>query len=283
MCPCAGCCVEDGWAAATPFVADSDLPTTSGWITIPAPPGHGEAVPLRCWWARPAHVPAPAGAVLVLPEVFGVNGWVRSVADRLAAEGFSALALPLFSRTAPGLELGYSDLELQEGRSHKERTTASQLLVDVGLAGEWLARRQTQHDGGPAVGLGCVGFCFGGHVALLAATLPAVTATCGFYGAGVVSGRPGGGPPTLDGVGEINGRLLVVCGRDDALIPASDRQAIAAALDSANRQRPQDQAHRLITLDGGHGFMCASRADHHPSSEKEGWRRMLEWLRGSAD
>ena len=42
---------------------------------------------------------------IVLPEVFGVNAWVRCVADRLAAHGHPALAVPLFARTAPDLEL----------------------------------------------------------------------------------------------------------------------------------------------------------------------------------
>jgi len=41
---------------------------------------------------------------LVLPEVFGLNAWLRSVAGRLRAEGYAALVLPLFARTAPGLE-----------------------------------------------------------------------------------------------------------------------------------------------------------------------------------
>ena len=35
--------------------------------------------------------------LILLPEVFGVNAWVRSLADRLAAQGYPALALPLFS------------------------------------------------------------------------------------------------------------------------------------------------------------------------------------------
>jgi len=75
-------------------------------------------VPLRCWWALPSPPAAETGqwhenvtekarnrAVIVLPEVFGVNGWVRSVADRIAAAGVPALAMPLFARSAPDLEL----------------------------------------------------------------------------------------------------------------------------------------------------------------------------------
>ena len=77
----------------------------SHWVSIP--PQHPGEVPLRCWWAPPSGT--PRAGLLVLPEVFGVNGWVRGVADRLAVAGYGALALPLFSRTAPALDLDYRD------------------------------------------------------------------------------------------------------------------------------------------------------------------------------
>jgi carboxymethylenebutenolidase len=216
----------------------------------------------------------PRGGVLVLPEVFGVNAWVRSVAERLAAEGYAALAMPLFSRTAPDLELPYDEASLLEGRSHKERTTTPQLLDDLALAADWL--QQTLER--PGVGLGCVGFCFGGHVAMLAATLPAIAATVSFYGAGVASGRPGGGSPTLDLVPSIPGRLLCLLGGEDPLIPAADREVIAAALAAANRDRPAGSEHRLRVLEGGHGFMCEARSDHQPASAQDGWAELLAWF-----
>ena len=77
----------------------------------------------------------------MLPEVFGVNAWVRSVADRLAAQGIPALAVPLFARTAPELELAYETSDLAQGRAHKDATTASQILSDVSAAITWLQRR----------------------------------------------------------------------------------------------------------------------------------------------
>jgi carboxymethylenebutenolidase len=207
--------------------------------------------------------------VLVLPEVFGINGWVRSVAERLAGEGYGALAVPLFSRTAPDLELGYGPEDLALGRRHKELTRADQLLSDVALAADWLqGRLATPETAAHPPRLGCVGFCFGGHVALLAATLPQVQATADFYGAGVASGRPGGGPATLELVPSIGGTLLCICGSDDPLIPPADVEAIAAAL--------AETPHRLLVLEGGHGFMCSARADHRPAAAAEGWRLLLE-------
>jgi carboxymethylenebutenolidase len=205
--------------------------------------------------------------VLVLPEVFGINGWIRSVAERLAGEGYTALAVPLYARTAPDLELGYGPEELALGRRHKELTRTDQLLSDVSLAADWLQGRLASATARPP-GLGCVGFCFGGHVALLAATLPQVKATVDFYGAGVASGRPGGGPPSLELVPTIGGTLLCVCGSDDPLIPPADAAAIEAALAAT--------PHRLVVLEGGHGFMCSARADHRPEAAAKGWRLLLE-------
>lgn len=266
-------------AASTPPEAAPARPVQADWQVIAAAAADPQAVPLRCWWARPADGPARAG-VLVLPEVFGVNGWVRSVAERLAGAGYAALAVPLFARTAPDLELAYDEAGLREGRSHKERTTTAGLLADLERAAAWLAARP-ELASSPAPGLGCVGFCFGGHVALLAATLPAIAASCDFYGAGVASGRPGGGAPSLELVPAVAGRLLCVCGSEDPLIPAVDVAAIGAALEQANAQRSDaprsaGAGHRLVVLEGGHGFMCEARADHRPAAAAEGWRLMLD-------
>jgi carboxymethylenebutenolidase len=123
-----------------------------------------------------------------------------------------------------------------------------------------------------------VGFCFGGHVAMLAASLPQVRASCDFYGAGVSTGRPGGGVPTLAGLPASPGRLLCVCGSEDALIPPAEVAAIAAALQTANRDRAPGQEHRLLILEAGHGFLCEARADHRPEAAAVGWREMLAFF-----
>lgn len=257
--------------AATPDWSTPAAPVRAEWRTLS--PGQPDQAPLRCWWARPAAAPPRAG-VLVLPEVFGVNAWVRRVAERLAGEGYGALALPLFSRTAPELELGYDEAGLAEGRSHKERTSAAALLADIGVAAGWLQQAVARPD----AGVGCLGFCFGGHVAMLAASRPEIAASVDCYGAGVVSGRPGGGPPTLDLVPTIPGRLLCLFGAADPLIPASDREAVEQALALANTARPAAMAHRWRVLEGGHGFLCDARADYHPASAAEGWREILAWF-----
>ena len=75
-----------------------------------------------------------------------------------------------------------------------------------------------------------VGFCFGGHAAFLAATLPGVEQVFDFYGAGVSRMRPGGGEPSLALLPKVQARLTCVFGSADPLIPAEDRDVIGASL-----------------------------------------------------
>ena len=244
------------------------------WVDIPMPGGSPRAMP--AWWARPAVGTTPRAAVLVLPEVFGVNGWVRSVADRLAAEGYAALAISTFWRTAPQLDVPYDAAGLAEGRRHKDQVRVDQLLSDVAAAAAWM---QTAHaaDGLAQKPLGCVGFCFGGHLALLAATLPVIAASADFYGAGVSSGRPGGGPPSLALVPQVHGRLWCFCGDTDPLMPPQEVSAIAAAV----RAQP-GAGHRLLIAPGaGHGYMCSARGDYHPEAAAAGWAALLELFASS--
>lgn len=277
--------------APEPMTDPAEIAIGADWVTIgPGRAGAwdgssgqaaGPAVPLRCWWARPLGQ-APRAAVIVLPEVFGVNGWVRSVADRLAAAGYAALALNTMARTAPDLELTYDAAGLELGRQHRDAVTAAGFLDDLAASVAWI-RDQPDLAGRP---IGCVGFCFGGHLALLAATLPAIGATCAFYGARVYSFRPGGGPPSLELVPQIPGRLWCFCGDQDPLIPPEEITAVAAALTAANGGAPAAEAarHRLLVAPGaGHGYMCEARADFSPDAARSGWSAMFGLFASMAD
>ena len=231
-------------------------------------------VRLRCWWAELRDQVSDIGlkscasrVYIVLPEVFGVNAWVRSVADRLAAQGHPALAVPLFARTAPDLELAYSASDLAEGRRHKDATTSEQILVDVAGAVSWIRARY------PQAAIHVVGFCFGGHAAFLAATLPGVEHAFDFYGAGVSRMRPGGGEPSLALLREIKARLTCLFGTADPLIPPEDREAIGVALSKAD---PAGQRLRFVEYaDADHGFMCEARSAFNPQASAQGWRLLL--------
>ncbi|MDO9060368.1 MAG: dienelactone hydrolase family protein, partial [Bradyrhizobium sp.] len=59
---------------------------------------------------------APKGAVVVIQEIFGVNHHIRAVCDRLAAEGYVAIAPAIFDRTQPDFQSGYSSEEVATAR-----------------------------------------------------------------------------------------------------------------------------------------------------------------------
>ena len=242
-------------------------PSPGSWVTLNTGP-----VPLRCWWAPIRSATPATRAVIVLPEIFGLNRWVRGVADRLSAAGVPAIAMPLFARTAPELELGYDAASTSEGRRYKEATTTEGILADVQATIAWLQRAVA--PSGPPLRITVVGFCFGGHAALLAATLPEVQVSFDFYGAGVSRGRPGGGAPSLELLPSVQGELHCLCGSLDPLIPSSEQQAIQAALQAADTS---GQRLRYSVFEGAdHGFMCEAREQFHQPSAQEGWRLLLE-------
>ena len=263
-----------GSVSCEPVTISNSL--SGDWVLLPGPD-----VPLRSWWVDGEHQKHDLSTkntrervVLVLPEVFGVNRWVRSVAQRVADAGVPALAMPLFARTAPDLALGYGPEDLLEGRRHKDATTAVQIQADVAAAITWLQQRC------PKARVTVVGFCFGGHAALLAATHPQVVSTFDFYGAGVSRMRPGGGPPSLECLAQIRGRLTCFCGTEDPLIPPEDRAAIQAALLSGD---PSASRFRYVEVPGAdHGFMCEARSSFDPQASTLGWQLLLEELQVEA-
>lgn len=222
-------------------------------------------VQIPAYVAKPAS-PAPCPVVVVIQEVFGVNEHIREVSDRLAAAGYCAVAPHIYHRQAPGFEVGYTEADLALGRRYKEGTTAPELLADIQGAIAYLHRQGWQRG----TQAGCIGFCFGGHGAYLAATLPEIKATASFYGAGIPHFTPGGGAPTLNRTPEIQGTLYGFFGTADPLIPLADVDAIEAALKAAGVR------HQVVRYGGaGHGFFCDRRYSYDPQAASDAWDRVL--------
>jgi carboxymethylenebutenolidase len=107
--------------------------------------------------------------VVVIQEWWGLVGHVRSVADRLAAAGFTALA--------PDLYHGHQAREPDEAQKLLMGLAMDQAAKDIAGAAAYLA---TRPETGGAVG--AAGFCMGGSLALWAGTLsPHITAVVAYY------------------------------------------------------------------------------------------------------
>ncbi|MGB3308142.1 MAG: dienelactone hydrolase family protein [Nodosilinea sp.] len=236
-------------------------PVRTETITIPS--GDTE---ILAYLAAPSR-PGRFGAVVVIQEVFGVNSHIREVTERIAGAGYVAIAPHIYHRQAPGFEVGYTAEDLEMGRQHKQGTKATELLADVQGA---IAYLYGQDNVIPS-GVGCIGFCFGGHVAYLAATLPEVKATASFYGAGIATMTPGGGAPTLSRTPEITGTLYGFFGENDALIPAQEIDQIEAALSE------HGVPHQIFRYPGAdHGFFCDQRSSYNPAAASDAWNQVLE-------
>ena len=59
----------------------------------------------------------PKAAIVVIQEIFGVNHHIRSVCDRLAAEGYVAIAPAIFDRIQPDFQCGYSPDEIANAKA----------------------------------------------------------------------------------------------------------------------------------------------------------------------
>lgn len=233
----------------------------SEWITIKCLGGRMEA-----------YVAKPQGkgawpAVIVLMEIFGVNSHIQDVTERIAAKGYVAIAPNYYHRTTTNLKLGYTARDVARGRLHKEQTTREGLLVDMRLVIQTL---QLMESVSLKDKIGCIGFCFGGHVAFLAAAMKEVSATASFYPGGVATLSPGGGVPTITHSRDIRGEMLCLFGEEDPLISQEDILLVEKALRDAGVN------HEIIRYSHtGHGFFCNQRADFNASAAEDAWHRVL--------
>lgn len=226
----------------------------SAWVKVP-----NGSLQIDAYLAEP--VDSARAAIIVIQEIFGVNPHIRSIVERFAREGYRAIAPAIFQRTAPGFETGYDAEATKLGRSHKDQTTALQLLSDMQATIAYL------QDLGKTE-IGAIGFCFGGHVAYLAATLPEIKATASFYGAGIATMTPGGGKPTVDRTSEIKGTIYAFFGTQDPLIPIEQIDQIEATLEANHVD------HRVFRYLAGHGFFCNQRSDYNSDAATDAWNQV---------
>lgn len=206
-------------------------------------------------------------AVIVIQEIFGVNDHIKDVTERIAQQGYIAVAPAIYQRQAPGFAVGYTPEDVTLGRQYKEQTKAQELLSDIQATIDYLYQLPQVKT----TGVGTVGFCFGGHVVYLAATLNDVRATASFYGAQIVNWCPGEDEPTIKRTKDIDGTIYAFFGTADSLIPNEQVDQIATEL------RSQQIAHRVFRYEGAdHGFFCDRRGSYNPDAAKDAWQKMLD-------
>ncbi|MBO9998803.1 MAG: dienelactone hydrolase family protein [Cyanobacteria bacterium SID2] len=219
-----------------------------------------------------AYLAQPTGegrfpGVVVFQEVFGVNVHIRDVTERLAKEGYVTIAPALYQRLEPGFEVGYGEEDLKKGREYKVQTKASELLSDTQASIDYLKTLSNTTDK-----FGCIGFCFGGHVAYLVAQLDDLDAVASFYGAGIAVLCPGEeNQVTIDFTKDIAGTIYLFFGTEDPLVPLLQVDEIEAALTEHKID------YKIFRYEGaGHGFFCDRRASYLEEAARDAWQHTLQ-------
>ena len=143
-------------------------------ITLTVPDGSFSA-----YVARPAVSPSPA--IVVIQEIFGVNAFVRETCDKLAANGYLAIAPDLFWRIEPGVDLSdHRDADWKRAFELYNAFDVDAGITDIAATINWV-RGQSTCSGK----VGAIGFCLGGLLAYLTATRTDSDGTVGYYGIGI--------------------------------------------------------------------------------------------------
>lgn len=201
--------------------------------------------------------------VVLVQEIFGVNGYIREVANRLAGEGYVVLTPHMYWRIEPGFAIeaeGPDDLPaaFEVAGQHDP----DEGIADLGGALSHLASRPEVT--GP---VGIIGFCFGGSMTYLAAAHHDPACAVAYYGSMIAA--------NLDVCDRITCPTLFHFGDHDDFLPNEDVDALRAAT------AEMDGVEIVVQPDAGHAF----DNDHNPmfsnpTAAAAAWERTSAFLAG---
>ena len=183
--------------------------------------------------ARPQGL--PRAAIIVIQEIFGVNAGIRRKCDRLAEDGYVAIAPDLFWRLEPGVQL---DPDV-ESELHRAFDLMGRFNQDGGISDIEAGIKYARHSEG-CNKVGAVGYCLGGRLAYMTAARTDVDATVGYYPVGI--------PELLREKHAIANPLMLHIAGADHFVDPDAQQAMHEGLDD----HPKVALHDYPGLD--HGF-----------------------------
>jgi len=191
--------------------------------------------------------------VIVIQEWWGLVGHIKNVADRFAAEGFTALAPDLYhGKTANEPDgAGKLFMALNIGQAEK----------DLKGAAAYLAQHSSTKK------LGAVGFCMGGQLALFAGTLnPSIGAVVDFYGVH---------PNVKPDYSKLSGPVLGLFAEKDGFVTPETAKAVDADIKKAGKQ---SEIHIYPNVD--HAFFNdENKGAYNKTAADDAWRRTLSFFR----
>lgn len=212
----------------------------------------------------PAHLWLPPGGsgpgLLLLQEIFGVTGYIRSRAAALAAAGYVVLAPELYWRLDAKPLDESSPTALEDAMGLVTRLDWPTTVRDAVAALERLRALEQVHGGA-----GVIGFCFGGGLAFNVAAEASPDVLVSYYGSAL--------PDLLDLAPRVTAPSLHHFGTADAYIDAEAVERIRAAVTAGPGPV------RFETYEGAnHAFDNPDFVLHHPEASAAAWARTLAFL-----
>ena len=205
----------------------------------------------------PAYVARPSGsakaAIIVIPEIFGVNAGIRQKADKWATAGYLAVAPDIFWRFAPGVELNPDlEAELNQAFGYFQQYDPADGVYDIESVIKWI-----RSEAGVSK-VGCAGYCLGGRLAYMAAARTDVDASVGYYGVMI--------DQMLGEAHHIAKPLMLHVPTADHLVGPDAQAAIHAGLDD----HPRVTLHDYPGLDHGFAAEMGDRRDEAGAALADG-------------
>lgn len=248
-------------------------PRHGEWVKIPWEPGSKDS--LMAWIVYPETSRPHTPVVVIVHEIFGLQTWIRGVADQVAADGFIAIAPDLLSRVRGGASADElpadSAVKLIRGVAPAERN------MGITAAARYaMSQPSAEHK------YAVMGFCWGGYTTWGYATNEG---TSGFSGGIAYYGLPymDNAVPNVDSLKKINVPMMLLSGSKDARIGAA-MPAVDSMMHALHKEYFGKNYEGAI-----HGFARAQddpKAQRDPAEEqanlaaiKDAWPRTVAFLK----
>lgn len=241
--------------AATVAERLQNSPRHAEWAMVPTAPGARDSI--AAWVVFPERRDN-APVVVVIHEIFGLSGWVRGVADQLAADGFIAIAPDLLSLERGGATA--DSLAWESARTLIRNVTPDKMNAMVAAVGQYGMSLPAAKQA-----YGVVGYCWGGSAAFNHAVFnaPGLKASVVYYGSS----------PAAEDIAKVKVPVLGLYGENDQRVNATIGRA-----DSTMRATGATFEQRTYA-GAGHGFLRAQEQPANLDASRKAWPETIAWFR----
>ena len=221
--------------------------------------------------SRPEKASGPLPVVIVVSEIFGVHEYIADTTRRFAKLGYLAIAPEFFTRAGDPNSFG-TVAEIQSNIVAK--TPDPQVLGDLKAAITWAGK-----NGGDLKKVAVTGFCWGGRITWLAATMPEVKAGVAWYGRLVGDKTANNPKQPVEIAADLKAPVLGLYGSADTGIPLDTVDQMKAALSKASSNPAAKTSKFEIYPEAPHAFHADYRATYREGPAKDAWAKCLAWFK----